>query len=95
MVSSVHHVRGDIFLFVSNPEYMTLMNAMILQLSDTLTRELQEVGQLTNQSPEVVAQDMLRRMVAIRRLERVRNDVLSAIKPEHQLTEEQIFERIS
>lgn len=74
---------------------MHSMNALTLQLSDTLAREIEEVGRLTNRAPEVVAQDMLQRMVALRRFETVRQDVLRVIDPKDAMTEQEIFERIS
>jgi hypothetical protein len=71
------------------------MSQLTLQLPDAVVSELAEAGRDSCRTPEAVAADMVQRMVAAERFDRLRAQVRQAIGEVGPATEEAIFDEIS
>jgi hypothetical protein len=71
------------------------MSRLTLDLPERLSAELAELGRLRKEPPESVAQDMLRRMVAMERFERLANKLQGSLSNDPPLTEEDALKSIS
>jgi predicted transcriptional regulator len=71
------------------------MSTITLHLPDNLALELAQVGQETSRTPEAVAEEMLRRMIAIQRFDRLRAEVRQAADNSSPLSEDDILNEIS
>jgi hypothetical protein len=71
------------------------MSVLTINLPDNVARELAQASREASSSPEAVAADMLRRMLAVRRFQRLAREVRASLGPDAPKTEEEIFEQIS
>jgi len=71
------------------------MSQLMLSLADTVAAELAKLGRETSRSLEEVAQDVLRRMIALRRVEALRREIRSSLGADSPATEDEVFELIS
>jgi hypothetical protein len=66
-----------------------------LHLPENLALELAQAGQETSRTPEAVAEEMLRRMIALQRFDRLRAEVRKAAGNSSPPSEEDILHEIS
>ena len=71
------------------------MSTITLQLPDNLALELAQAGKETNRTPEAVAEEMLRRMIALQRFDRLRTEVRQVADNSSPLSEDDILNEIS
>jgi hypothetical protein len=71
------------------------MSSITLHLPDNIALELAQEGRETSQTPEAVAEEMLRRMIAIRRFDRLRSEVRRAADNSSPQSEDAILNEIS
>jgi hypothetical protein len=71
------------------------MSTITLHLPDNLAMELARAGQETSRTPEAVAEEMLRRMIAIQRFDRLRVEVRLAADSSSPASEDDILNEIS
>ena len=71
------------------------MKRITLELPDDVAKDLSEAATRDHTTAEAVAQDMLRRMVALQNVERLRNEVQGSLRPGSPRSEAEIFEEIS
>lgn len=69
------------------------MSRLTLNLPDDIASELADAGAELHLTPEAAAEDMIRRMIALRRIDRLRRDVREATDSTE--TEDEILDRIS
>jgi predicted transcriptional regulator len=71
------------------------MSTITITISDAFAAELAEAGREAGRSPEAVAEEMIARMIALRKFERLRRDVREAFGEEAPKTDEEVFEQLS
>jgi len=71
------------------------MSAITLQLPDDVALELDRVGQETHRSPESVAQEMIERMISLRKFDQLRAEVRDALGDAPPNSEADILDGIS
>jgi len=71
------------------------MSTITLNLPDNLAMELAQAGQETSRTPEAVAEEMLRRMIAVQKFDRLRAEVRQAADSSSPTSEETILNEIS
>ena len=71
------------------------MSTITLHLPDNLAMELAQAGQETSRTPEAVAEEMLRRMIALQRFDRLRAEVRQAANNSPPASEDDILNEIS
>ncbi|MCC6579529.1 MAG: hypothetical protein IT440_03750 [Phycisphaeraceae bacterium] len=71
------------------------MQPLTLQLSDHVAAELASVSRETGRGPEAVAEELLRRMILLRRFEKLRREVREAMGPDAPMSEDDIFAQIT
>jgi hypothetical protein len=74
---------------------LSLMSQLTLNLPDDVAKALADAGREVSRTPEEVAADMLRRMIAVRRFQQLSKEVREALGPNAPTSEEEIFEQIS
>jgi hypothetical protein len=71
------------------------MSTLKLHLPDLVVSELALAAQELRSTPEAVAEDMIQRMIALRRIDRLRSDVRQAAGDAPPATEDEILNEIS
>ncbi len=71
------------------------MSQITLQLPDSVASELARVGKETNRTKEAVAEEMIQRMVALRKFDSLREDVRRGFGDQPPTTEDDILNGIS
>jgi hypothetical protein len=71
------------------------MSTITLNLPDNLALELAQAGKETNRTPEAVAEEMLRRMIALQRFDRLRTEVRQVTDNSSPPSEDDILNEIS
>jgi len=71
------------------------MSILTLHLPDSLALELARAGRATSQTPEAVAEEMLRRMIALQKFDRLRAEVRQATDNSTPFVEDAILNEIS
>ena len=74
---------------------MMSMKRITLELPDDLADDLSKAAVREASTEEAVAQDMLRRMVSLQRLEAIRRELRGSLRPEAPQSEDEIFEQIT
>jgi hypothetical protein len=71
------------------------MSTITLHLSDSLALELAQAGRETSRTPEAVAEEMLRRMIALQKFDRLRAEVRQSADISPPVSEDAILNEIS
>lgn len=74
---------------------MNHMSPITLNLPESILAELASAARESHLSPEAVAEEMLKRMVWLRRFERLRGEVRASLGPDAPTSEDEIFAQIS
>ena len=71
------------------------MSTITLHLPDRVVSELARAGRETSRTPEAVAEEMIQRMIALKRFDRLRQEVRQTAGETPPATEEDILNEIS
>lgn len=71
------------------------MSQFKINLPDDVAIELSAAGAELQLTPEAVAEDMIRRMIALRRIDRLRKEIQDKADPNQFSSEDEILEQIS
>jgi hypothetical protein len=71
------------------------MSTITLHLPDKLALELAQAGRETSRTPEAVAEEMLGRMIALQKFDRLRSEVRQAADNSPPVSEDDILDEIS
>jgi hypothetical protein len=71
------------------------MSRLVLELPDDVATALGEVSRASHRSPEEVAAEMLKKALAVKRLEAIRQDIQSTLGDDAPQSDEEIFKQIS
>jgi predicted transcriptional regulator len=76
-------------------QYFLTMSQLTVQLPDAVVSELAQAGRASHRTPEAVAAEMIQRMIAVQRIDRLRADVRQALGDADPVTEGKILDEIS
>jgi hypothetical protein len=71
------------------------MSTLTLHLPDSVALELAQTGRETSRTPEAVAEEMLGRMIALQKFDRLRTEVRQTAANSPPLSEDEILNEIS
>ena len=71
------------------------MSQLTVNLPNDMAAELAEAGRESSKTPEELVQDLVRRMITLRRWQHLRRDVREQLGPDAPASEEEVFEQIS
>jgi hypothetical protein len=88
-------MRASAWTALWNRVKFSLMSTLTLHLPDHLALELAEAGRESSRTPEAVAEEMLLRMIALQRFDRLRADVREFWPEPKPPSEDDILNEIS